>query len=59
MILNDNDDEDALAITVITGPTTSCIVMKGHIDKRKQRQKKKKGGHPFTISRERMSILLI
>ena len=55
----DNDNEDTQAITVMMTLTTSCIVMKEHIDKRKQRQKKKKGGHPFTISRQRMSILLI
>ena len=47
----DNDNDDALAITVMTALTTSCIVMKEHMDKRKQRQKKKKGqGRPFTIS---------
>ena len=38
----DDYDEDALAITVMMALTASCIVMKEHIDKRKQRQKKKK-----------------
>ena len=56
----DDDDDDDLAIMVMMAITASCIVMKEHMDKRKQRQKKKKGrGCPFTISRQRMSILLI
>ena len=38
----DDDGEDARAITVMTALTASCIVMKEHIDKRKQRQKRKK-----------------
>ena len=56
----DDDDDDTLALTVMMALTASCIVMQEHMDKRKHRQKKKKGrGHPFTISRQRMSILLI
>ena len=50
----DNNDDDALALTVTTALTTSCIVMQEHMDKRKHRQKKKKGqGHPFMISRQK------
>ena len=48
---DDDDDDDAEAITVMTALTVSCIVMKEHICKKRQRQKKKKGGCPFTISR--------
>ena len=56
----DDDDDDTLALTVMTALTTSCVVMQKHMDKRKHRQKKKKGrGCPFTISRQRMLILLI
>ena len=56
----DNNDDDALALTVTMALTTSCVVMQEHMDKRKHRQKKKKGrGHPYTLSRQRMSILLI
>ena len=55
----DDEDDDAEAIIVITALTASCIAMKEHICKKKQRQKKKTGGHPFTISRQRMSILVI
>ena len=55
----DNDNDDAQAIMVMMALTASCIVMKEYIHKKKLRQKKKKGGRPFTISRQRMSILLI
>ena len=56
----DNDDDDTLALTVTTALTASCVVMQEHMDKRKHRQKKKKGRCcPFTIMRQRMSILLI
>ena len=39
----DDDDDDTLALTVMTALTTSCVVMHEHMDKRKHRQKKKKG----------------
>ena len=56
----DNEVEDTLALTMTTALTASCIVIQEHMDKRKHRQKKKKGrGHPFTITRQRMLILLI
>ena len=55
----DDDNDDTQAIMVMMALTASCVVMKEHIHKKKQRQKKKKGGRPFTISRQRMSILLI
>ena len=56
----DNDDDNTLVLTVMTALTTSCIIIQEHMDKRKNRQKKKKGrGHPFTIMRQRMPILLI
>ena len=56
----DDDDDDALALTVTMALTTSCVVMQEHMDKRKHRQKKKKGrGCPFMIPRQRMSILVI
>ena len=32
----DDDDEDALAIMVMMALTTSCIVMKEHIDNRQE-----------------------
>ena len=38
-----DDDDDTLAFTVMMALTTSCIVMQKHMDKRKHRQKKKKG----------------
>ena len=37
----DDDDDDGLAITEMTELATSCIVMKEHMDKRKQRQKRR------------------
>ena len=55
----DDEDDDAEAIIVIMALTASCIVMKVHICKKKQRQKKEKGGRLFTISRQGMSILVI
>ena len=56
----DNDDDDTFQLTITTALTASCIVIQDHIDKRKHRLRKKKGrGCPFTISRRRMSILLI
>ena len=56
----DNDDDDTFQLTITTALTASCIVIQDHVDKRKHRLCKKKGrGRPFTISRQRMSILLI
>ena len=56
----DNDDDDTLALTMTMALTARCVVIQEHMDKRKHRQKKKKGrGCPFTITRQRMSILLI
>ena len=56
----DNDDDDTFDLTITTALTASCIVIQDHISKRKHRLNKKKGrGCPFTISRQRMSILLI
>ena len=54
----DNDDDDTQALTVTTALTASFIIMQKHMDNRKHRQKKEKGC-PFTISRQRMSIILI
>ena len=56
----DNDDDDTFQLTITMALTASCIVIQDHLDKRKHRLRKKKGrGRPFTISRQRMSILLI
>ena len=56
----EDDDDDTFDSTMMTALTASCIVIQEHMDKRKHRQNKKKGrGRPFTITRQRMSILLI
>ena len=56
----DNDDDDTFHSTITTALTATCIVIQDHLDKAKHRLRKKKGrGRPFTIPRERMSILLI
>ena len=56
----DNDDDNTFHSTITTALTATCIVIQDHLDKAKHRLRKKKGrGRPFTIPRERMSILLI